>query len=159
MYKLLKINEYNSVLESDNPQDDIERLLLSNEETNIDLAFTLMQSQQLSYTKDLIELFKLCKINYNNNKNVKAFLLQDTLDLSNKKLKSIPSIVIKTNFKNYDFSRNKLVSLENSPQNIKGYFDCSHNQLTSLDGSPQTINGAFECGFNLLTTLKGCPAL
>ena len=56
-----------------------------------------------------------------------------------------------------DCSRNKLTSLEGSPQKVGGYFLCDKNKLTSLAGAPQEVGKGFYCGNNKLTSLEGAP--
>ena len=137
--------------------NQIKTLLLSNLESNITLAFTLMQSQNIQYTNDLIELFELCEVDYNNIKAVKRFLLRDTLNIINTNVTTLPKIVSKTNFKNYFIQHNKLTSLENSPRHVNGYFNCRYNKLITLKGGPQSVNGFYDCAYNQLSNLQFSP--
>lgn len=57
----------------------------------------------------------------------------------------------------FDFSRNRLTSLEGAPQSVGGKFDCSSNSLISLEGGPKKVGDKFDCSFNSLTDLRGGP--
>lgn len=62
----------------------------------------------------------------------------------------------------FDCSGNKLLTLENSPTELKlsmgkNGFNCSYNKLTNLKGAPKEIPGSFICRFNNLISLDGCP--
>ena len=57
----------------------------------------------------------------------------------------------------FDWSDNKLTTLEGSPKSVYDSFDCGENKLTTLKGSPDSVNGNFYCSGNKLTTLDGGP--
>ncbi len=85
-------------------------------------------------------------------------IFHQNIDLSNMKLKKIPSF-----FKNsiicgfFDCSNNQLISLEGSPEVTDGFFNCSNNQLTSLEHGPKIVRSYFYCDENQLTSLEGSP--
>lgn len=49
---------------------------------------------------------------------------------------------------NFKCTYNKLTSLENCPQYVRGYFWCDNNELTSLEGCPKYIGGDLYCRDN-----------
>ena len=78
------------------------------------------------------------------------------VNLNNKKLAKIPF-----KFRNvsggFYCHRNRLTSLEGSPNTVGGGFCCNDNQLTSLEGAPINVDGEFCCYNNQLTSLEGSP--
>ena len=78
------------------------------------------------------------------------------VNLNNKKLAKIPF-----KFRNvsggFYCHRNRLTSLEGSPNTVGGGFYCYYNQLTTLEYAPNTVGGNFLCYDNQLTTLDGAP--
>ena len=57
----------------------------------------------------------------------------------------------------FDCSKNKLTTLEGSPEYVRGCFYCYNNKLTTLEGSPKEVGKNFDCHNNQLTTLEGGP--
>ena len=51
-----------------------------------------------------------------------------------------------------------LISLENSPSEVKGTFDASFNVITSLVDGPTKVNGDYLCNLNFLYSLEGSPS-
>ena len=57
----------------------------------------------------------------------------------------------------FDCSRNKLTTLDGSPNEVGGCFYCSNNNLTTLEGAPKKVKGDFVCSYNNMTSLEGAP--
>jgi hypothetical protein len=58
---------------------------------------------------------------------------------------------------NVNFCSLRLLSLEGSPQIVKGNFDCFGNNLQDLKGAPIRVEGDFNCNNMNLKSLKGSP--
>jgi hypothetical protein len=56
-----------------------------------------------------------------------------------------------------DCSKNKLINLEYSPEEIDEEFNCSENELVTLKGCPKKVGGNFDCAQNKLTVLDNGP--
>lgn len=115
--------------------------------------------------------------NYTINRDLSVDVNED-VDLGFSGITEIPFKFGKVNG-NFNVESCELVSLLNSPNEVKGYFKCSKNRLTSLEYLPKkidksiyldsnhltnldglnfdVINGDFDCDNNYLTSLKGCP--
>ena len=79
-----------------------------------------------------------------------------TLDISNKKLKELPSWVSECKkLEILDCSRNNISSLDNLPPGLKE-LDCSCNQITSLDNLQLRLKVLYCCG-NQITSLDYLP--
>jgi len=95
----------------------------------------------------------------NNLTNLKGFPTYVKGDIKinyNPKLESLEGCLIKETNGEFDCSKNKLTSLEFSPEKVNGKFDCSKNELTSLEGGPKITKGML-CGYNKLINLIGSP--
>ena len=72
-----------------------------------------------------------------------------TLDISDKKLKELPSWVSECkNLEILDCSRNNITHLDNLPPNLKKLY-CHDNKITHLDNLPQRLK-ELECSNNPL---------
>ena len=92
---------------------------------------------------------KICGESYDTDTTIK-------LDISKKKLKSLPPEILKfTNLFELDCSNNQITSLDNLPPTL-GTLDCHGNQLTSLDNLPPTLQTLY-CSINKLTSLDNLP--
>jgi len=59
---------------------------------------------------------------------------------------------------NFQCSRNKLTTLENSPKSVGKDFYCYANNLISLTGASEFVGNNFDCSSNYkLTSLEGAP--
>lgn len=58
---------------------------------------------------------------------------------------------------NFRCQRNRLTSLEFSPDIIKGDFICHNNKITSLEHGPTMVVEGYNIGSNLLTSLEFAP--
>lgn len=59
---------------------------------------------------------------------------------------------------NFQCSRNKLITLENSPKSVGKDFYCYANNLISLTGASEFVGNNFDCSSNYkLTSLEGAP--
>ena len=60
--------------------------------------------------------------------------------------------------KSLDISYNRLESLENCPQILRGAFNCSYNRkLKSLEGGPTEVRDSYDCSNCNLESLEGAP--
>ena len=128
------------------------------------------------------EIHELCRKynikNYTINED-KSIDVDGDVDLFDKGLTKLP-----LKFRNvsgyFNLSRNKLETLEGSPEivegaffycnnnrlktliggpkSVSGHFYCSNNKLTTLEGAPEHVGGVFACNHNVLTTLEGVPS-
>ena len=81
--------------------------------------------------------------------------LNEHLDLSDRRLKSIPVKFRKT--QSVNVTRNELTSIDWAPEVVDGHFECNGNQITSLESGPREVKGLFNCIGNKLTSLEGGP--
>lgn len=86
-----------------------------------------------------------------------GLIVRETIDLSNRGLKSLPDLrcvlIMKGDFR---CDNNELTSLFGSPRGISsGSFFCHDNKLTSLEHGPENVNDGYYCNDNDLETLSG----
>ena len=86
---------------------------------------------------------------------VKFKSIDGYFDISDNNLISLEGCP-KTVTKDFNCSKNKLVSLFDAPIDV-GEFDCSHNLLKNLSYCPKEVRGNFNCSFNEITSIKGSP--
>jgi len=78
------------------------------------------------------------------------------VNLIGKRLKRLP-LKFRNVSGNFDCSKNRLVSLEGSPEFVGGAFFCNYNNLTSLKGGPKKVYNIFNCSYNNIITFEGAP--
>lgn len=75
---------------------------------------------------------------------------------SRRRMYHIPMPILKVDG-NFTIADNKLMSLDNAPQEVTGSFQVPYNELKSLKGGPIKVGQDYDCSHNSLTDLTHAP--
>ena len=119
----------------------------------------ITENNTVGITPEELELLKKYKIKkYSFNMETGRIDVKGNVNLSEKKLKSLPKIRFGKIEGDFICSDNFITSLLYSPIEVTDDFYCFNNRLSSLEHCPESAR-TFACSFNKLTSLEHCPKI